>query len=281
MAVTIVADTGNNRVQVLRLDGSPDFAFGSFGSGAGNFSSPKFVAVANGSGIIAVADQGNYRIQMFYPNGTFVREFGRLGSLDGQFGTIAGIAWSPSGDRLAVASSNAIGTIQFFYPNGTFQDKMLPAQPGIRFFPLTSITYDPSGDRVVVGETYYNCLVSISVVNPIIVYPPNPSFSFPPVQVSSDIRQFACSSPHHYWVGDGYIGRPAAVAYSPSGDRLAAADTMRNSIQVLRHPGDSFVVNIGAQSNPTPGNASSWVVAPSDANGEFSLPRSVAYHPLR
>ena len=64
-----VADTGNHRIQVFDRNGTFKFAFGSEGSGEGQFLSPRGIDVTKSSHIsrskIVVADTGNHRIQVF------------------------------------------------------------------------------------------------------------------------------------------------------------------------------------------------------------------------
>ena len=102
--VIAVADTGNHRIQVFHGNGTFDFAFGSEGSGEGNFSSPKGVDIDVDLGRIFVADTGNHRIQVFWPNGTFITKFGSEGSGEGNFSSPEGVA-SNSPTTLFVADT--------------------------------------------------------------------------------------------------------------------------------------------------------------------------------
>jgi hypothetical protein len=74
----IVADTGNNRVQKFRPDGTLVWARGKAGGTAGNgpgeFSRPKDVAVAP-DGSVVVADSDNGRIQRLSADGAFVASY--------------------------------------------------------------------------------------------------------------------------------------------------------------------------------------------------------------
>jgi DNA-binding beta-propeller fold protein YncE len=74
-----VADSDNNRIQVLSLDGVPVFQFGSEGDEAGQFKKPEGVAV-NSNGVIYVADTQNNRIQIFSNDGIFLTAFGKYGT---------------------------------------------------------------------------------------------------------------------------------------------------------------------------------------------------------
>jgi DNA-binding beta-propeller fold protein YncE len=66
-----VADTGNDRVQVLNPDGTFSNMFGDSGSGDGQFKGPASVAV-NSKGNIYVADTRNRKIKAFSPDGIFL-----------------------------------------------------------------------------------------------------------------------------------------------------------------------------------------------------------------
>jgi DNA-binding beta-propeller fold protein YncE len=64
-ALLLIADTGNDRIVVLKLDGSPVATFGSTGSGAGQFDGPYGVDRSPATGDIAVADFPNNRLSMW------------------------------------------------------------------------------------------------------------------------------------------------------------------------------------------------------------------------
>lgn len=66
-----VADTGNDRVQIFKADGSFDNMFGESGSDEGQFRQPSSVAV-NSKGNIFVADTKNKKIKAFNADGMFL-----------------------------------------------------------------------------------------------------------------------------------------------------------------------------------------------------------------
>jgi DNA-binding beta-propeller fold protein YncE len=68
----VVADEGNNRVQILKPDGTFVRAFGSSETGQVLLHSPSHVS-AGPDGIIAVLDQRRDRVQIFDGEGRFVR----------------------------------------------------------------------------------------------------------------------------------------------------------------------------------------------------------------
>lgn len=72
-----VADTNNNRIKQFSPNGntySLVLAFGSWGSGNGQFATPWDVAV-DASGNIYVSDTGNARIEKFDPGGNYVTQW--------------------------------------------------------------------------------------------------------------------------------------------------------------------------------------------------------------
>lgn len=70
-----VADRGNHRVQIYRLDGSYVGQLGEgFGAQAGQLSHPAGVAFTNGH--VVVADSGNHRLQRFSLDGRALGTFG-------------------------------------------------------------------------------------------------------------------------------------------------------------------------------------------------------------
>ncbi|MBM2819511.1 MAG: Fibronectin type domain protein [Nitrosarchaeum sp.] len=62
-----VADTANDRIQVINVDneGAFDYRFGSSGSADGKLNSPEGVALDKSEDLLYVADTGNNRIQVF------------------------------------------------------------------------------------------------------------------------------------------------------------------------------------------------------------------------
>lgn len=72
-----VADTGNDRIQVfLQKTGKSQQSFGKRGTNAGQFSSPRDVAVDNKNGRLLVSDTGNFRIQALTFDGKPLTQFG-------------------------------------------------------------------------------------------------------------------------------------------------------------------------------------------------------------
>jgi YYY domain-containing protein len=94
-----VADFGNQRVQLFGPDGSFLRAFGSRGSGPGQFNDPCGIAVGP-SGLVFVADTWNSRVQVFDDKGGWLREW------DGSFFGPRGIAVDTGGSVFVADTGN-------------------------------------------------------------------------------------------------------------------------------------------------------------------------------
>src|SRR5439155_1739817 len=133
---------GPRRPRIQKFDANGTFltAWGSLGSGDGQFASPSGVA-ADGSGHVYVADTVNHRIQQLETNGSFLTAWGG-GRAGGEFTDPRGVAIDGSGNvYVADAETNRIqkfdasgtflatwgnygtGDGQFFYPNGVAIDE--------------------------------------------------------------------------------------------------------------------------------------------------------------
>ncbi len=93
----LVTDAWNSRiVRLSRTDGTLLAAFGSFGSGSGQFHDPQSLDIAP-NGDIVVVDTYNNRVQVFTSSGVFRHMFGEYGTGDGRFASPHGIAVDDSG----------------------------------------------------------------------------------------------------------------------------------------------------------------------------------------
>ena len=111
-----VTDLGNMRVQKFNDDGEFLKAWGSSGTGSGQFHSPAGIAVFNGT--VFVVDTQLHNVQKFDLNGKFLSKWGAEGKEQGQFLLPNGIAVSPDGEIYVVDTGNQ--RIQKFTPNGEF-----------------------------------------------------------------------------------------------------------------------------------------------------------------
>ncbi|NIT35227.1 MAG: hypothetical protein GTN49_01810, partial [candidate division Zixibacteria bacterium] len=79
--------------------------WGSLGSGNGQFSYPRGIAVVSNRNIYVV-DSNNHRIQYFTLSGSFLGKWGSLGTGNGQFSYPRGIAVVSNGNIYVVDSNN-------------------------------------------------------------------------------------------------------------------------------------------------------------------------------
>jgi uncharacterized protein (TIGR03663 family) len=90
-----VADSGNQRIQVLDSDGKPLRMWGSSGTGAGQFQEPWGVAVNQKLGRVYVSDTWNHRVQVFDLEGTYLSEWGHFADTKGQADLEPSGFWGP------------------------------------------------------------------------------------------------------------------------------------------------------------------------------------------
>jgi len=110
----------------LAADGVVGF-FGSSGTGDGQFSTPRGVAVDPATGNVFVVDSGNNRVQQFSvsssageaPQGTFVSQFGGAGAGAGQLSAPQGIAVDSSGNVFVTDQTNR--RVDVFSTAGSFE----------------------------------------------------------------------------------------------------------------------------------------------------------------
>ena len=153
-----VADTSNNRVQVLDSDGNFDFTLKS------TFSQPTGVAVSS-TGVIAVAGNNDNKVKIFDSLGNLVKTIGSTaGSNPGQFNNPRGVAINSTGHIYVADADNF--RIQVFDPSGVFLESFGSRGAGNNQFESANrITIDDadniyvtddSNDRVQVFENSTN-----------------------------------------------------------------------------------------------------------------------------
>ena len=122
-----VSDSGNNRVQRFRTDGSFIGAFGQAGGGSGQFSSPKGIAY-DSIGYLYIIDSGNSRVALWFPPSA-VGTSGAAGTSLGQFQfqTAANLGVGTHGIYVADSGNNRV---QAFDP--------LPHGQGVSRTPLVT-----------------------------------------------------------------------------------------------------------------------------------------------
>jgi DNA-binding beta-propeller fold protein YncE len=109
----VVADTGDNRISVFDPSTCPNpdtsvcapiLKFGVLGSAAGDFSTPRDVAV-DAADNIYVVDTDNSRIEAFNDTGTFLWQAGGLGKAANQLNVPIGISYDATTNEVLVADT--------------------------------------------------------------------------------------------------------------------------------------------------------------------------------
>jgi DNA-binding beta-propeller fold protein YncE len=141
----LVADSGNHRLQAFDLLGNLLSAYGSQGSGEGQFRHPQGVAV-DPSDRVLVVDQGNNRLVVLTFDGT---EFGYLGSFGAGFNTPSGVAVDAWGHIVVADTGN--NRVVVLDPQGNFLAEYTEPNDGYTgpFNAPRGVAVEPDGDLVV------------------------------------------------------------------------------------------------------------------------------------
>lgn len=150
-----VSDRGNYRVDKFAPDGAFMFAWGSDGTGPGQFSAPRGICYDPEDDLICVCDDGNERVQEFTTSGTYVRTV-----LDGTVVHPWGVCWDGAhlqvvnwGDgQVTACSINGSGV--YTWGNGYFSSDPW----GITCDPTSGDYYvtDPGNGQVAQFDSSYN-----------------------------------------------------------------------------------------------------------------------------
>jgi sugar lactone lactonase YvrE len=108
----VVADTGYNRISIFTPSSCPKppatctpvLSFGTYGTGNGQFNTPRDVAV-DGSSNIYVADAANSRIEAFSPTGVFLWSAGGAGKLASNLNVPIGLSYDATTNEILVADT--------------------------------------------------------------------------------------------------------------------------------------------------------------------------------
>jgi DNA-binding beta-propeller fold protein YncE len=111
-----VADTFNSRVEEFDPAGRLLLAWGTSGTGNGEFSQPE--GIATDGQIVYVADTGNQRVQAFDTSGRFLFAWGHYGYHAGEFDVPQGVAVSPGGAIYVVGL--ALTRLRGYHPRGGY-----------------------------------------------------------------------------------------------------------------------------------------------------------------
>jgi tripartite motif-containing protein 71 len=207
-----VADSGNDRVERFNLEGGEPLAWGTDGSGPGQFDYPRAVA-ANESEVI-VSDDDNHRIEKFNTEGAWEGEAGSPGDGPGEFAFPYGVALDAAGDVFVADDSN--DRVVKLTPQLRFSGAWggVGSKPGQLDFPR-ALASDPAGD------TY----VADTANDRIEVFDPEGSY----------LRSFGVSGR-----GPGELTAPTGLAVQPEG-QLLVADTVDGRIARFAAGSDAYL----------------------------------------
>jgi DNA-binding beta-propeller fold protein YncE len=234
-----VADVLNHRVQRFGPGGAYVDEFGTFGTGAGQFNSPRGVAVdVAGTGEIYVVDSLNDRVQVFAADGTFQRQWGSSGAGNGQFAFPRDVALDGSGNVFVTDMDNH--RVQKFTQAGAF----VAAWGGLG-------TAD--------GEFQYPRGIAVSDSGDVFVVD---SFNHRVQHFANDgtfVSRFGANGGDGtFGSGDGEFNTPRGLAVV--GDSIYVADTGNDRVQLF--VSESYTSQFGS-------------LGPGD--GELNTPRGVAF----
>ena len=136
--IMYVADTDNNRIQKLSLDGKFISKFGSSGSGNGYLNSPRGIDIDK-NGRVFVSDYGNRRVSVFQSDGEFSHHIQGTAADNSTLSSPWGLAFDNDGNLHVTDYSSHL--IKVFTPKGNFVSQY---SSGIIHYPV-GIAIDDEG----------------------------------------------------------------------------------------------------------------------------------------
>jgi len=248
-------------------------AFGKPGTGNGQFSGARGIAVAP-NGNVYISELNNNRIQMFSKSGAFRSRWGTIGTANGQFTNARDVAIAPNG--MVWVADDGNGRAQGFSPTGAWKAAVTLTSEAVR-----GIAVDRDGDVLVAAEGSARAgfrvfkggtepageLLGAGNFTPqdVEASPDGTVYLSTAASNSSDakVRHFtkegkslgafpigymsgiAVDQDCNIWAAD--FGERAAVKYSPSGKKLATAafpDLQGQDVGVASN-GDLYVTQTG------------------------------------
>ncbi len=154
-----VADDENNRVDKWQISSPwpPTFssAFGSEGSGNGQFKEPAGIAVSPVNGTVTVSDEKDNRVEEFNQAGEYVRQFGTTGNGNGQLKAPQGIAFDANGNVWVADSGNA--RVEEFTETGEYLSQVGTKGSGNgQFNQPKGLAIDPKSNNIWVADSGNN-----------------------------------------------------------------------------------------------------------------------------
>jgi hypothetical protein len=156
------ADPGKDQILKFSPTGALLAAFGTLGTGPGQFTDP-FGVTVDGSGNIYVADTSNHRIQKLSNTGAHLATWGSQGNLAGQFSFPYDVALDAAGNLYVIEGGN--NRIQKLSSTGTTLNLW---SSGLGFFSPRGIVVDGAG-TIFVADTLNHKIKKISSTGTLLV----------------------------------------------------------------------------------------------------------------
>lgn len=140
----VVADTGLNKIEFYDpVSGRKLGEFGSYGTGRGQFDTPRDLGIDSSSNIY-VADANNNRIQKFDRTGHFVWAAGAGGTCTSCLNTPIGVSWDATNNQVLVADTGN-SLIKAYDPSTGNLDWVSPAGGSLGFLTPRDVTRGAGG----------------------------------------------------------------------------------------------------------------------------------------
>jgi RHS repeat-associated protein len=192
-------------------------AFGSSGTGNGQFAHPAGIAI-DSAGNLWIADENNKRVEKFNSKGEFLKAFGSSGTGNGQFARPTDVAIDASGNLWVTDAANA--RIEKFNANGEFLKAIGSAGTGNAQFSGPECIAIANG-HIWVGDTYNHRLQEF-----------NEAGEF--IKTVSSLGS-----------GEGQMVEPTGIAIGP-GAKVWVADWGNQRVEEFTEAG-SFVSQFGSE----------------------------------
>jgi sugar lactone lactonase YvrE len=193
-------------------------AFGSSGTGNGQFSHPAGIAL-DAKGNLWVVDENQYRVEKFNEAGEFFSAFGSQGTENGKFSRPTDVAVDAKGNLWVTDAGNS--RIEEFNEKGEFVAKVGSAGSGnLQFSGPESIAIDAKGN-IWVGDTYNHRVQELN-------------------EKGEFIRAFGSNGS-----GQGQIVESTGIAVGPGGN-VWVADWGNNRVEEFSETG-SFIRQFGSE----------------------------------
>ena len=250
----VVADSYNNRIEILTNANAYSAQFGTSGTGNNQYAYTGGVAV-DAAGLRYVTDYNNHRVQIITAANAYSSQFGSNGTGNGQFANPRGIAVGADGNIWVADLNN--NRVQKFTSGGTYTLKFGSFGNGLgQFNGPTDVALDSAGNVYVADRGNHR------------------------IQVFDSSGNFLTTF-GSYGSGSGQLSYPSGVVVDFAGN-VYIADTFNNRIAVWGQPDTSTFSSYTEFDDFNGGNTSSGSIGElgwgASGNGSVATQASTTYH---